>query len=208
MPIKALMVDIDGVIVVHPDPKGWSVNLERDLGLSPERLQETFFRPHFGDILVGRSGLHETLAPVLHEIAPHLSVERLVNYWFQADANFNHDLLDQLAAVRERGIALHVVTNQEHARANLLWRTLELRQRFDALHYAADLGCAKPSSKFFEQVIARSGFAPAETFLIDDRIENVEAAQNCGWQAALWTGRQRVCDLVKPDRCGSAARNT
>ena len=38
MAVKVLMVDVDGVILVHPDAKGWSVHLERDLGFSYDTL--------------------------------------------------------------------------------------------------------------------------------------------------------------------------
>src|SRR5436853_7917342 len=117
MPIKAVMVDVDGVIVVHPDAKGWSVDLERDLGVSVERLQQTFFKVHFGDVVHGRAGLHERLAPVLAEIAPQVSSQQLANYWFAHDAHLNHALLDELAALRARGVALHLATVQEHERA-------------------------------------------------------------------------------------------
>jgi putative hydrolase of the HAD superfamily len=195
--LKALMVDVDGVVLVHPDPKGWSVNLERDLGLSAERLQQMFFKPHFGDIVHGRAGLHERLGPVLAEIAPHLSSEALVTYWFEQDAHLDHDLLDQLAEVRSRGIALHLATVQEHQRADYLWRTLGLRERFDAMHYAADLGWAKPAQEFFAAIEARTGFKPAELFFIDDKPDNIEAARTRGWRGAVWTGKRRLADLMR-----------
>jgi len=35
MPIKALMVDVDGVVATSPAPHGWSTHLQRDLGLAP-----------------------------------------------------------------------------------------------------------------------------------------------------------------------------
>ena len=41
--MKALMVDVDGVVVVHPEPGGWATHLERDLGLSKAALQAAFF---------------------------------------------------------------------------------------------------------------------------------------------------------------------
>ncbi len=44
MNIKALMIDVDGVIVIHPDPHGWSADLERDLGLSRDTLQSEIFQ--------------------------------------------------------------------------------------------------------------------------------------------------------------------
>jgi putative hydrolase of the HAD superfamily len=196
MPIKALMVDVDGVIVVHPDPKGWSVNLERDLGLPAQRLQEAFFKPHFGDVIHGRAELHDRLGPVLEEIAPHLSVEALTAYWFEHDAHLDHGLLDQLAKARAAGLELHLATVQEHRRADYLWRTLGLRDRFDAMHYAADLGWAKPAPEFFTAIETRTGYAGRELFFIDDRAENVEAARSRGWNAAVWTGRQSLAELM------------
>ncbi|MHB8382604.1 MAG: HAD family hydrolase [Candidatus Binataceae bacterium] len=194
--MKVLMVDVDGVIVVHPDPKGWCANLERDLGLSAELLQEAFFKPHFSDVVHGRVGLHDRLGPVLAEIAPHISSERLVAYWFEQDANLNYDLLKELAEVRSRGIELHLATVQEHKRAEYLWQTLGLRDRFDAMHYAADIGWAKPASEFFAEVEIRTGLRGAEIFFIDDKAGNVEAARARGWHAAVWTGKQSLAKLM------------
>jgi putative hydrolase of the HAD superfamily len=190
------MVDVDGVVITHPDPKGWSAALEEDLGLPIERLQAAFFKPHWPDILHGRADLFERMDPVLAQIAPHLRSEALVDYWFAHDAHLNLDLLDQLARLRRRGVQLHLATVQEHRRADYLWRTLGLRDHFDAMHYSADLGWAKPAPEFFRAVEARTGFRADEVFFIDDRAENVAAAQACGWRAAVWTGDRRLADLM------------
>lgn len=69
MPIKVLMVDVDGVVVVHPHPHGWSANLENDLGLARDTLQTAFFEPHFHEVVHGRAPLRDRLGPVLQEIA-------------------------------------------------------------------------------------------------------------------------------------------
>ena len=165
MPLKALMVDVDGVLIVHPDPKGWSSNLERDLGLPATLLQEAFFKPHWADILHGRAELLERLGTVLSEIAPHLSADQLVRYWFANDAHLNHNLLAQLAEVRARGVELHLATVQEYQRANYLWNTLDLRTQFDKMHYAANLGWAKPAPQFFAEIEARTGYEGTNCFL-------------------------------------------
>jgi putative hydrolase of the HAD superfamily len=196
MRVKALMVDVDGVVVAHPDPKGWSVHLERDLGLSADLLQEAFFVPHFNDIVHGRTNLDGRLKSVLAQIAPHLSSETLIRYWFEQDAYLDQDLLAQLSEFRNRGLKLHLVTVQEHMRADYLWQTLELHKQFDAMHYAADIGWAKPATEFYGAVEERTGFAPEEMFFIDDKIPNVEAARVRGWHAALWTGKRRLADLM------------
>ena len=151
MTIKVLMIDVDGVIVVHPEPHGWQANLQRDLGLARDILDAEFFKPHFNDVVCGRAALRERLAPVLRKIAPDLTCDRLIEYWFTHDAHINRDLLKQLDRTRRRGLKLHLATVQEHERADYLWRTLDLREHFDAMHYAADLGWTKPAPEFFRR---------------------------------------------------------
>jgi putative hydrolase of the HAD superfamily len=194
--LKALMVDVDGVIVTHPNPKGWSANLEADLGLRADDLQTAFFLQHFDDVARGRAALRERLTPVLAEIAPHLTCDQLCDYWFEQDSNLDHDLLDQIASVREQGLQVHLATVQEHERADYLWTQLELYARFDAMHYAAAIGHVKPEPEFYAAIETATGFLPHELFFIDDRAANVEAARSRGWYAVVWTGNDRLADLL------------
>ena len=196
MRFKALMVDVDGVVIVHPDPQGWSAHLERDLGLPPALLQSAFFAPHWPDIILGRASLRERLEPVLAEIAPGLGVDRLIAYWFENDAHLDLGLLAQLAPIRARGVKLHLATVQEHERAHHIWNELGLKQHFDTMHYAAEIGWAKPAAQFFRAAAARSGFAPREIFFIDDKQANVDAARAEGWNAAVWDGTRPLAVLM------------
>jgi putative hydrolase of the HAD superfamily len=54
-----------------------------------------------------------------------------------------------------------------------------------------------PAFQFFAEVERRSGFAPNEIFFIDDKIDNVEAAHNRRWRAALWTGKSTLEELLE-----------
>ncbi len=196
MRFKAVMVDVDGVLIVHPDPKGWAAHLERDLGLSKERLQAEFFAPHWPDIIHGRASLHARLEPTLAKMGATVSADSLVRYWFEQDSHVDQDLLGQLAELRARGLELHLATVQEHERARYLWHTLGFEHHFDAIHYAAALGWAKPAQGFFAAIEARTDFEPHELFFIDDAPANVEAAIARGWSAAVWNGQSRLADLL------------
>jgi putative hydrolase of the HAD superfamily len=196
MRIKALMVDVDGVLIVHPDAEGWSVHLERDLGLSASKLQAGFFEPHWDDVVHGRASLRERLEPALKMIAPRVSIDILIDYWFRNDAHLNSNLLAELASMRMDGLQVHLATVQEHDRARFLWEELDFRSKFDGLHYAAELGCSKPDVKFYKCIEIRTGFRPQDLFFIDDKIANTEGAQICGWNAALWTGKDTLHSLM------------
>jgi putative hydrolase of the HAD superfamily len=197
--VKALMVDVDGVVVVRPaDParRSWAWNLETDLGLSLNQLQGHFFAVHWSDVVHGRADLHDRLALVLAEIAPGLSSQALADYWFEQDSILDQTLLDDLKALGTRGLELHLATVQEHHRARYLMENLGLGQVFQAIHYAADYGLSKPDPAFFRAVEARTGHEPESLLLIDDSLKNVESARVCGWQALHWDGSLRLAEAL------------
>lgn len=191
-----LMVDVDGVVVRHPDPSGWSARIDEDLGIPRHALQDRFFKTCWDDVVHGRAALRDSLAPALAEIAPHVSCSQLIDYWFAGDAHLDEALLRQLADVRASGTPLHLATVQEHERASYLWDTLRLRDLFDGIHYAAQLGVSKPSPDFYAAVEQRVALPASAIAFIDDTEKNVEAARARGWNAALWTPGATLNDLI------------
>jgi putative hydrolase of the HAD superfamily len=193
---KAIIVDVDGVLITHPDAGGWSANLEHDLGICPTLLHDVFFRRHWDDVVHGRAALRDRLAPALAELAPSVSPAALIEYWFGNDAHIDERLLAELQILRKAGFELHLATVQEHERAAYLWDRLALKDSFDGMHYAAALGYSKPDHAFYRAVEAAVQIEPEAIFFIDDKIDNVEAARECGWTAALWTGESTVRELM------------
>ena len=193
---KAIMVDVDGVLIAHPEPGGWSANLERDLGISLSDLQRRFFAPHWDDVVRGRAALRDRLAPALTYLAPSVTCDTLIDYWFSHDAQIDHRLLAELEALRSEGVEVHLATVQEHERARYIWEQLDLRSRVDRMHYSAALGCAKPSAGFYRSIERAVGLSPDAIFFIDDKAANVDGARACGWTAALWTGQITLRELI------------
>ena len=196
--IKALMIDVDGVLVSGRPSDGlhWATGLEADLGLSFAIIEDAFFKRYWEDIVTGRADLRERLASVLAQIAPELTAEQVLGYWFRHDARLNRELLDDLAMLRRGGLGVYLATNQEHERARYLMETLGLAAHVEGCHYSAAIGHCKPAPEFFDAVARKVGLPAGELLLIDDSEGNVRAAIAAGWQAAHWTGRQRLRDLI------------
>lgn len=118
--IQAFMVDVDGVVVDGrlSDGEGWASSLEEDLGLASSDLHKALFEPYWDAIVTGKLCLEERLESVLADIAPKLSRQRLLSYWFENDARLNPGLLSDLARHRRRGVKVFLASNQEHLRAN------------------------------------------------------------------------------------------
>jgi putative hydrolase of the HAD superfamily len=193
------MVDVDGVLVRGrpEDGRHWSTSLEADLGLRPEDLHREFFAEHWNDIVIGRVRLEDRLTEVLERIASHVTADRLIDYWFEQDARLDCRLLQDLSELRSRGFQVHLVTNQEHRRAQYLMGTLGLVDTVDSIQYSARIGAKKPDMAFFESAALAVGLRPADILLIDDTPENIRAAQGCGWEAVLWTGEEHLLDILK-----------
>jgi len=197
--IKALMMDVDGVLVRGrpEDGRHWSTSLETDLGLRADTLQQEFFNVYWEDVVLGRLTLEDSLSPVLRKIAPHLSPEQLIAYWFERDSRLDHDLLKELATLRSSGMPIYLATNQEHRRAQHLMQNLGLAEYVDGIHYSAQLGTRKPSRDFFDTVASKVELPANTLVLVDDTLDNVTAATAAGWKALHWTPGRSLADRLQ-----------
>lgn len=195
-----LMLDVDGVVISGrpEDGRPWSTSLATDLGIDPTRLQTAFFRPYWAEIVTGKRGLAETLAHCLPRLGARITAAEFMAYWFARDARLDATVLDDVARLRARGMAVYLTTNQDHLRAAYLMQHLGLQAHVDGMVFSAALGVRKPDSAFFSAAAAQVGFAPASLVLIDDTRANITAARRAGWRARLWTGQDRLVDLVAP----------
>jgi putative hydrolase of the HAD superfamily len=184
-----LVLDVDGVVVLgHPDGGRWDRNLERDLGISPESLQERFFSRHWYDISTGTSGVLPVLESIWHEFDCSASPGHFIDYWFACDSRLNVELLAEVDAWRKYGNKVFLATVQEHLRAKHLWEVVGLERHFDGMHYSAALGAAKPDAAFYVRVQANLPVNSVdEVVFLDDSIRNVDAAAELGWRARHFT---------------------
>jgi putative hydrolase of the HAD superfamily len=189
MATKALMLDVDGVLVDGrpEDGRHWQTSIEEDLGFTSASLHEHFFAPHWESIVLGRAGLMEHLTTALQKIAPHVSPAAFVSYWFERDSRLVTRLLPELASARSAGIRVYLATNQEHLRAAYLMENVGLAEHVDGIFYSASLGAKKPEMEFFARVEAAVGVRGEEMLLIDDSRSNIDAALKAGWRAMHWT---------------------
>jgi putative hydrolase of the HAD superfamily len=196
--MKILMVDVDGVLVHGRPADGLPLftYLERDLGLPAPLLQQEFFKPYWVGIVAGQELIEPRLTEVLSRIAPDLSAQRLLDYWFENDSRLDRQLLDDLADLKENGTRLYLATNQEHQRAAYLRDVVGLGAHFDGMFYSAALGTRKPEGDFFRLVTEAVGAEPDDIGFIDDAEVNITAAQEFGWKALHWTPASRLSDAI------------
>jgi len=68
---------------------------------------------------------------------------------------------------------------------------------FDKVYYSCRLGMRKPDKEIFELVLKENALVPEETVFIDDSIQHVKGAGECGIKAYLLPKNMEVGDLLK-----------
>ena len=92
---------------------------------------------------------------------------------------------DVLAALRERGIALAVVSNFDSRLLPLL-DALGLAPYFDAVVCSGAVGAAKPDAAIFAHALAALGFDASQTLHVgDSRVNDYDGARAAGIEALL-----------------------
>ena len=197
-----LMLDVDGVLVSGRPQDGANLfaDLEADLGVSPDVLRKRFFETYWTEVVTGKRGLLETLAPVLADIAPGLEAQVLVDYWLANDSRLDQALLADLPALRASGMRIFLATNQEHVRAKYLMDVLGLGACVDGIVYSAALGFRKPEPEFYWGANRQVGAKPRDIVFIDDNAYNVTAARKAGWAAMQWVSGMRLAAALEAAR--------
>jgi putative hydrolase of the HAD superfamily len=102
------------------------------------------------------------------------------------------DVPGVLAALRERGLRLAVVSNFD-ARLGPLLADLGLAPLVDAVVHSSRAGSAKPDPGIFRDALARLDVAPGDALHVgDEPVEDVSGARSAGMRAVLIDRAGRV----------------
>jgi putative hydrolase of the HAD superfamily len=129
--------------------------------------------------------------------------EELFAYFAQADSWVPYpDVEETLSALRERGVALAVVSNFD-SRLIAILEGLGLASSFDNIFVSSTVGYAKPDRRIFEFVLNAQRLAPGNVLHVGDSLGNdVEGATNAGIKGIL-VDRTRAHESNTVTRIGS-----
>jgi putative hydrolase of the HAD superfamily len=89
--------------------------------------------------------------------------------------------------LREAGLRTAVLSNMPTALRRSLSERVGWMPEFDHETYSCDLGVCKPEPSIYKSCLEGLGTLAEETLFLDDRPENVRAAQELGIQAVIFT---------------------
>ncbi len=106
----------------------------------------------------------------------------IIRCWLETNLQPHGPALECLKAMDKAGVHCGIATNQDGLRAAKLREWLAAADVGHLPFFAScEIGVAKPDPRFFRELQNRC--TGRRTTLLDDRIENVEAARRAGWTA-------------------------
>lgn len=191
----AVIFDLGGVLVDW-DPR----HFYRDLFEGNDWAMEAFLgevcTPDWHNRLDGGLSFAEGIAD-LGRIHPHCSA--LIDAYDWGWPQMFHGAIDGSVAILEdlaaRGMPLYAITNFPAEKFDAFVDAFPFMRHFRDVVVSGREGLTKPDPRLFERAIARFGITPARTLFIDDRADNVAAAEALGLRGHHFQGPDGLARL-------------
>lgn len=191
MTLKALVFDIDGVLLDHENEKGhdWTINIENDLNISKETVEQLHKNAkQWHNLSLGQDKVEEYFAKFLEEHnITKINAMQLVNYFINNDTNTRYYMFDEVKKLTDKNYQLYIGTHQIPEKGQRLWFIEDFNKYFIKMFTSYTIGYMKHELQFFEKITNELNLLPNEIMLIDDKKKNVDTAIKAGWQGYLYT---------------------
>ena len=105
------------------------------------------------------------------------------------DPVLNTTLISYVDMLRKRGDVCVIGSNTFAPHWNYMKiHYKEIVEHFDALYASHLMHITKPVKAFWRHIMEKEGYDARDTFFIDDRLENIEAAESLGIKCLLFRG--------------------
>lgn len=191
--VDVIAWDFDGVLnrnLVN-DQFEWIQQFKEDLNVSWPSFAKVIFSEHYEDVLIGKVDLKTPLQQWAEIVGYTGDLDDFMHYWFERDSHPDQDLIGLMETLSQTGVRQVIATNNEAHRLRYIGEDMGYMNRVETIFASGPMGCAKPNADYFAQITTSLGVPPARMLLIDDREENVSAAQDMGWKALHFTPKTK-----------------
>jgi len=203
MTIRAIILDIGGVLEITPDPQMMRL-IERwvkRLHFKPGELAERLASLDSGGALgtcTEEEWLHDLRAATGMNQAD--CDEFMSDFWVEYLGELNVELAEFIATLRPR-YKIALLSNSFLGAREREQERYHFQDLTDLIIYSHEVGLAKPDKRIFQLTCERLGLPPHETIFLDDYEPNITAAREFGMQAILFrdTGQAiaEICALLQ-----------
>lgn len=197
--LRAVMFDYGRVLTGEPDPAAHE-ELVRITGLPAERLDQLYWadrRAYDEGKLSGKEFWQKLLRDAGIELSEP-TIDELNEWDARMWTRGDPQMLAWQRALKDRGLLTAIVSNMGDFVHEHMERELDWLSQFDAAVWSYQLGVTKPDKAIYRVALERLGTQPGETLFLDDRAENVAAAEAMGMRGIIFTTVEKLrAELVE-----------
>ena len=186
MPVEAVVFDIGNVLIE------WQPERFYDGRIGPERRREMFaaLDLHGMNDRVDRGEDFRQTVTDFASANPDWSSE--ITLWHDAWSQMAGPAIPHsvrlLRALRARGVPVFALSNFGVAPFATAETQYAFLSEFDRRYISGHMGVIKPEPEIYARVEADCGIEPKALLFIDDRLDNIAAAEARGWRTHHFTG--------------------
>ena len=196
MPIRALFVDVGGVLVElgHSDERSrWAARFD----LTQSQLARTVFDSEAAmRAVVGavpEAAVWEHVASTL-KLNEHELAEFKRDFW--RGERFNAELVQFIQTLRPH-CKTGIISNAWSDARSVLNSKFDLDSYVDDMIYSAEVKLAKPDTRIFQLALERLKVQAEAAVFVDDVLENVQAAQSLGMKGVQFKNTEQAIAEIK-----------
>lgn len=141
-------------------------------------------------------------AEIRKNLHPNSTDEDVISAWNAIFVDFSQQKMELLKQLKSRYKTfalsnineIHLATINEVAQSK--FGEADFGSFFHNTYYSNLVGYRKPENEIYELILKQEALVPEETFFVDDKKENVEAARAFGIQAYQLTDRNKLNELL------------
>ncbi len=196
--LKAAIFDYAGVVSEHQSDADWN-RLVSAAGAPASAFKRAYWelRPPYDRGEDDGSAYWSKVAAALQcDWGPHL-LQQMTELDTVSWIRMNESMVAFLCAVQASAVKTAVLSNMgidlmEYVVASLPWVP-----GFDFQSFSCAVGSAKPDAAIFHHCLNGLGVSPSEAVFIDDRLENIRAAQDIGIRGVQFTDAQALFTCIE-----------
>ncbi len=110
--------------------------------------------------------------------------EKLLYEYYEECSPIKQDVLELARELRAKGYQTPILSDTIETHARINWK--RLYPEFDPVVLSCEVGMKKPDKRIYELLLKKIKFKPEECVFIDDKPENIKAAEELGMHAMLF----------------------
>ena len=194
----AVVFDYGMVLTGPPDPVAHA-EMVRITGLEAERFEELYWAGRHAYDLgeVTGLGFWQKFVSDAGLSLPLAAIEELNEWDARMWTTENPAMLAWQLKLKRRGVLTAIVSNMGDAVHRRMESKFDWLSRFDVCVWSYQLRVVKPDPPIYRNVLEKLGTPPEETWFIDDRAANVDAAVELGMKGVVFSDVEKLrADLI------------